>query len=69
MRNLEPSDYNMGPSFTKEISLIGKDKKFEKLRVMQKPSLFNKNLKVRKMMSKLFVKEILTNHKLRLIRK
>ena len=44
--NLEPSDYEMGPSYTKEYSLVGKDKKKEKLRVMNKQSLFNKNFKV-----------------------
>ena len=46
MRNLKPSDYELGPSFTKEFSLVGKDKKEEKLRVMEKSSLFNKNFKV-----------------------
>ena len=47
MRNIEPShDYGLGPSFTKEFSLVGKDKKKEKIRVMKKPSLFNKNFKV-----------------------
>ena len=46
MRELSPSDYQLGPSFTKEFSLLGKDNKAEKLRVMQKPSLFNKHLKV-----------------------
>ena len=46
MRPLEASDYEMGPSFTKEFSLVGKDKKEEKLRVMEKSSLFNKNFKV-----------------------
>ena len=46
MRPLEASDYEMGPSFTKEFSLVGKDKKKEKVRVMEKPSLFNKNFKV-----------------------
>ena len=46
VRSLKPSDYELGPSFTKEFSLVGKDKKSEKLRVMKKPSLFNKNFKV-----------------------
>ena len=46
MKNLEPSDYQLGPSYIKEYSLVGKDKKEEKLRVMEKPSLFNKNFKV-----------------------
>ena len=46
VRPLKPSDYDLGPSFTKEFSLVGKDKKSEKLRVMKKPSLFNKNFKV-----------------------
>ena len=44
--DIPPSDYDDGPSFTKEFSLVGKDKKKEKLRVMQKSSLFNKNFKV-----------------------
>ena len=44
--DIPPSDYEDGPSFTKEFSLVGKDKKKEKLRVMQKSSLFNKNFKV-----------------------
>merc|ERR1712108_41204 len=48
VRALKPSDYDLGPSFTKEFSLVGKDKKSEKLRVMKKPSLFNKNFKVSK---------------------
>jgi len=48
VRPLKPSDYELGPSFTKEFSLVGKDKKSEKLRVMKKPSLFNKNFKVSK---------------------
>merc|ERR1711974_53778 len=48
VRPLKPSDYDLGPSFTKEFSLVGKDKKSEKLRVMKKPSLFNKNFKVSK---------------------
>merc|ERR1711974_567082 len=48
VRSLKPSDYELGPSFTKEFSLVGKDKKSEKLRVMKKPSLFNKNFKVSK---------------------
>ena len=43
---MKPSDYDDGPAFTKEFSLIGKDKKAEKLRVMQKSSLFNKDFKV-----------------------
>ena len=46
MRNLDRSDYELGPAFTKEFSLVGKDKKKEKLRVMEKSSLFNKNFKV-----------------------
>merc|ERR1711974_289651 len=48
MRELSPSDYQLGPSFTKEFSLLGKDNKAEKLRVMQRPSLFNKHFKVSK---------------------
>ena len=46
MKNLVPSDYQLGPSFTKEYSLFGKDKKKEKLQVMERPSLFSKNFKV-----------------------
>ena len=46
VKNLVPSDYQLGPSYTKEYSLVGKDKKKEELRVMKKPSLFNKNFKV-----------------------
>ena len=46
MTELSPSDYQLGPAFTKELSLFGKDNKAEKLRVMQRPSLFNKNFKV-----------------------
>ena len=46
VKNLEPSDYQLGPSYIKEFSLVGKDKRRYKLRVMEKPSLFNKNFKV-----------------------
>ena len=46
VKNLVPSDYQLGPSYTKEFSLVGKDEKKEKLQVMEKPSLFNKNFKV-----------------------
>ena len=46
MTELSPSDYQLGPAFTKELSLFGKDNKAEKLRVMQRTSLFNKNFKV-----------------------
>ena len=48
MRNLKRSDYELGEqfSFTKEFSLVGKDKNEEKLLVKKRPSLFNKNLKV-----------------------
>merc|ERR1711974_425535 len=35
VRSLKPSDYELGPSFTKEFSLVGKDKKSEKLRGVQ----------------------------------
>ena len=38
----------VGPSFTKEFSLIGEENKLEKLRVKEKSSLFNKNFKVNK---------------------
>ena len=41
-----PSDYQLGTSYTKEFSLIGRDNKTEKLMVMQKSSLFNKDFKV-----------------------
>ena len=46
VRDFEPSDYDHGPAFTKEFSLVGKDKKKEKIRVMHTPSIFNKNIKV-----------------------
>ena len=46
VRDHVPSDYDDGPTFTKEFSLIGKDKKAEKLRVMPISSLFNKDFKV-----------------------
>ena len=46
VKDLVPSDYQLGPSYTKEFSLVGKDEKKEKLQVMEKPSLFNKNFKV-----------------------
>ena len=43
---MNPSDYELGSPFTKEVSLIGRDNKTEKLRVMRKQSLFNKEFKV-----------------------
>ena len=46
VRNMERPDYESGPSFTKEFSLVGKDNKEEKLRMMEKTSLFNKKFKV-----------------------
>ena len=46
MKNHEVSDYDVGPAYTKEFSLVGRDKKEEKLRVIEKNSLFNKNFKV-----------------------
>ena len=46
VRNMERPDYESGPSFTKEFFLIGKDNKEEKLRMMEKTSLFNKKFKV-----------------------
>ena len=46
MKDLVPSDYQLGPSYTKEFALVWKDKKKEMLRVMEKPSLFSKNFKV-----------------------
>ena len=46
VRDMGPSDYQLGTSFTKEFSLIGRDNKTEKLMVMQKSSLFNKDFKV-----------------------
>ena len=46
MKELNPADYQLGPSFTKEFSLIGRDNKTEKLRVMKTSSLFNKDFKV-----------------------
>ena len=44
VRQLEAADYQL--TFTKEFSLVGKNKKAEKLKVMERPSLFNKNFKV-----------------------
>ena len=46
VKNHELSDYDVGPPYTKEFSLVGRDKKEEKLRVIEKNSLFNKNFKV-----------------------
>ena len=46
VRQLEAADYQLAPTFTKEFSLVGKNKKSEKLKVMERPSLFNKNFKV-----------------------
>ena len=46
VKNHELSDYDVGPPYTKEFSLVGRDKKEEKLRVIEKTSLFNKNFKV-----------------------
>ena len=45
---LPPFYKKVGPSFTKEFSLIGEENKLEKLRVKEKSSLFNKNFKVNK---------------------
>ena len=59
MKDLVPSDYQLGPSYIKEYSLVGKDKKEEKLRVMEKPSLFNKNFKVLSRKSCVIVKKLL----------
>ena len=39
-------ELNLSGDYTKEFSLLGKDKKKVKLRVMQEPSLFNKNFQV-----------------------
>ena len=43
---LEPWDYQLDPTYTKEFQLVGKDKKEENIRVMQKSTIFNKNMKV-----------------------
>ena len=45
-RPIKHSDYELGPSYTKEFSLIGKDNVAEKVRVMEKPGLFSKDFKV-----------------------
>jgi len=47
-RPIKHSDYELGPSYTKEFSLIGKDNVAEKVRVMEKPGLFSKDFKVSK---------------------
>ena len=43
---LEPWDYQLDPTYTKEFQLVGKDKKEENIRLMQKSTIFNKNMKV-----------------------
>ena len=48
MKDLSPTDYLLDSSYTKEFTLIGKDKKAENIQVMRKSSIFNKNLKVEK---------------------
>ena len=62
MKDLSPTDYQIDSSFTKEFTLIGKDKEAENIQVMRKSSIFNKNLKVEKQLL-LSVKnnQILTN--------
>ena len=46
MKDLGPTDYLLDSSYTKEFTLIGKDKEAENIQVMRKSSIFNKNLKV-----------------------
>ena len=48
MKDLSPKDYQIDSSYTKEFTLIGRDKEAENIQVMQKSSIFNKNLKVEK---------------------
>ena len=48
MKDLSPTDYQIDSSYTKEFTLIGKDKEAENIQVMRKSSIFNKNLKVDK---------------------
>ena len=43
---LEPWDYQLDPTYTEEFQLVGKDKKEENIRVKQKSTIFNKNMKV-----------------------
>ena len=45
-KSIKHFDYELGPSYTKEFSLIGKDNVAEKVRVMEKPGLFSKDFKV-----------------------
>ena len=44
--DIKHSDYTLGPAYTKEFSLVGKNNVAEKVRVMEKPGLFSKDLKV-----------------------
>ena len=44
--DLRATDYQIDSSYTKEFTLIGKDKETENIQVMRKSSIFNKNLKV-----------------------
>ena len=48
VKDLSPTDYQIDSSYTKEFTLIGKDKEAENIQVMRKSSIFNKNLKVDK---------------------
>ena len=43
---IKHSDYTLGPAYTKEFDLVGKDNAVEKVRVMEKPGLFSKDFKV-----------------------
>lgn len=43
------SDYGLGPAYTTEFSLVGKNNVAEKVRVMENPGLFSKDFKVRDM--------------------
>ena len=40
------SDYGLGPAYTTEFSLLGKNNVAEKVRVMENPGLFSKDFKV-----------------------
>jgi len=42
------SDYGLGPAYTTEFSLVGKNNVAEKVRVMENPGLFSKDFKVSK---------------------
>ena len=48
MRDLTATDYITDPSYTKEFTLFGKDKKAENVQVTKTSSVFNNDLKVYK---------------------